>query len=98
TDPTNYEALCNRAMVKIKMKNFEKALFDIETAIEVNEMYVDAWCLSLLAYVSLGNEKRAEQNIGYITHLDMQRKAFDIIKEYVNKFEHFNVEWFKVLV
>src|SRR6185312_7091973 len=97
-DPTNYVALCNRAMVKIKMKNFEKALFDIETAIEVNKMYVDAWCLSLLAHIGLGNKKGAEQNIEHIKCSNMQRTAFDVINEHVNKLEHFDVEWFKLLV
>src|SRR6185369_17388788 len=33
--PTNYVALCNRAKIKLEMGHFEKALFDIETAIEV---------------------------------------------------------------
>jgi len=49
-DPTNYQALCNRAMIKIKMKNFGKALLDIETAIEVNRIYYDVWYLSSMAH------------------------------------------------
>src|SRR6185369_15615578 len=28
----------------------------------------------------------------------MQEKAFDVINEHVNKLEHFDVEWFKLLV
>src|SRR6185312_15438658 len=65
TDPTNYVALCNRAMVKSKMKNFRKALFDIEIAIEVNKICDDAWYLSLVVHVDLGNKKGAEQDIGH---------------------------------
>src|SRR6185437_14559765 len=49
-DPTNYVALCNRAIIKLDMKNFGKALLDIETAIEVNKIYDDAWYLNLVAH------------------------------------------------
>src|SRR6185312_3701092 len=34
--PTNHVALYNRALIKMKMGNVQKALFDIETAIDVN--------------------------------------------------------------
>src|SRR6185436_12249967 len=50
-DPANYVMLCNISMVKSKMKKFKEALFDIETAIKVNNVYNDAWYLSLLAHV-----------------------------------------------
>src|SRR5438477_3014526 len=97
--------LCNMAMVKLKMRKFKEALFDIETAIEVNKTYDDAWYLSLLAHVGLVNinKKEVEQDIGhinygYVNYLDMQKKAFGIINEHVNKLEHFDVEWFRLLV
>src|SRR6185312_3402447 len=61
-DPINYVALCNRAKINIDMKNFRKALFDIETAIEVNQYYDDAWYLSLVVHVQLGKKKDAEQD------------------------------------
>src|SRR5207237_4784132 len=72
TDPTNYMALCNRTMMKIKMKNFGKALFDIETAIEVNKVYDNAWYLSLVAHVGLENKKGAGQDIEHIKRSNMQ--------------------------
>src|SRR6185436_19940073 len=90
-DSTNYMALCNKAKIKLGMKNFGKALFDIETAIEVNKVYSDAWYLSLVAHVGLGNKKEAEQDIVHISRPFMQQKAFDVINEYVNKLEHFDV-------
>ena len=90
-------ALCCEAMIKIKMRKFKEALFDIETAIEVNKTYEDAWYLSLLAQVNI-KKKEAEQDIGHIKYLYMQEKAFDVINEHVNKLEHFDVEWFKLLV
>ena len=53
---TNYIALLlyNRAFIKlnINMVKFEKALSDIETAIEVNNDYDNIWYLSLKAYRS----------------------------------------------
>src|SRR6185312_146714 len=76
TDSTNYIALCNKAKIKLDMKHFEKALFDIEAAIEVNKVYSDAWYLSLVAHVGLGNKKGAEQDIGHISHPDWQDEAF----------------------
>src|SRR6185312_11006152 len=97
-DPTNYVALCNRAKIKLDMKNFEKALLDIEKAIEVNKVYNDAWYLGLVAHVGLENRKEVEQDIGHIRHLYMQKKAFDLINGFANKLEHFDVEWFKTLV
>src|SRR6185312_3944968 len=93
-DPTNYMALCNRANIKLDMKNFRKALFDIETAIGINKIYDHAWYLSLVTHVELGNRKDAKQDIGHIKDFDMQEKAFDVINKYVNKLEHFDVEWF----
>ena len=90
--------LCNTAMVKLKMRKFKEALFDIETAIEANKTYDDAWYLSLLAHVGLENRKGAERDIKHIKHIDMQEKAFDVINEHVNKLEHFDVEWFRLLV
>src|SRR6185437_8159303 len=97
-DPTNYVILCNRAKIKLDVKIFEKVLFDLETAIGVNKVYNDAWYLSLMAHVGLENRKEVEHDIGHIKHLDIQGKAFDLISEYVNKLEHFDVEWFKILV
>ena len=53
---TNYTPitllLYNRAFIKlnINMVKFEKALSDIETAIEVNNDYDNIWYLSLKAY------------------------------------------------
>src|SRR5439155_20430160 len=72
-DPANYVMLCNMAMVKLKMRNFKEALFDIETAIEANKTYDDAWYLSLLAHVGLVNKKEAEQDIKHIKYMDMQK-------------------------
>src|SRR6185312_4169192 len=97
-DPANYVALCNRAKIKLDMKNFRKALFDIETASGVNTVYDDGWYLSLVAHVGLENKKEAEQDIGHISCPFIRTRAFDVIKEYVNKLEHFDVEWFKILV
>src|SRR6185436_7857341 len=97
-DSTNYMALGNKAKIKLGMKNFGKALFDIETAIEVNKVYSNAWYLSLVAHVGLGNKKGAEQDIGHISHPDWQDEAFTVIYKFVNKLEHFDVEWFKSLV
>ena len=95
TDSTNYIALCNKAKIKLDMKLFEKTLFDIETAIEVNKVYSDAWYLSLVAHVGLENKKEAEQDIKHIGNLFMQEKAFKVINEYVNKLD---MEWFTILV
>jgi len=96
--PPNFQALCNVAMIRIEMKNFGKALIDLEAVIKVNQIYYDAWYLSLMAHLGLGGKKGAEQDIGHIKYLDIQRNAYDIINEYVNKLEHFDVEWFKILV
>src|SRR5205085_9930862 len=63
-----------------------------------NKCYDNAWHLSLVAHVGLENKKGAEQDIKYIRHPDMQEKAFDVVNEYVNKLEHFDVQWFKILV
>src|SRR5438874_9813367 len=71
-DPANYVMLCNRAMVKLKMRKFKEALFDIETALEVDKVYNDAWYLSLIAHVGLENKIKVEQDIGNIKHPDMQ--------------------------
>ena len=49
-------------------------------------------------YVGLENKKEADQDIRHISHSFMQKKAFDVINEYVNKLEHFDVQWFKLLV
>jgi len=102
TDPTNYAALCNRAGIKIEMKNFEKALFDIETAIEVHDIYDNIWYLSLTAHLSLQNMKKAEQDIKNINivyyEYTIQETTFDVIYEFVNKLEHFDVKWFTLLV
>ena len=97
-DPANYVMLCNMAMVKLKMRKFKEALFDIETAIEANKTYDDAWYLSLMAHLSLGNKKGTEQDIRHIRHNFVQEKAFKVINEYVNKLEHFDVEWFRLFV
>src|SRR5205823_2142364 len=98
TDPINYIALHNGAKIKLCMENFRKALFDIETAIEVNKAYDDIWYLSLVAHIGLQNKKEAERDIRHIRGLDMQKKAFNVISEFLNKLEHFDVEWFRILV
>jgi len=92
--PTNYVALYNRAWIKRKMGNIQKAMFDIETAIEVNNVYDNTWYQSLNMYVNLQNKKQDIRHIGYY----YQENAFDVIYEFVNKLEHFDVKWFKHLV
>ena len=87
-------ALHNRALIKQKMGNVQKALFDIETAIEVNNVYDNTWYSSLNMYMSLQNEEKIERGIKYINRY-YQSDAFD---EFVNKFKHFDVKWFKHLV
>ena len=80
------------------MNNFEKALLDIETAIEVEKLYEYAWILSLKAHVNLGKKNAAAEDIKYMHLYYGQRTAFDIITEFVNKNDVFDVEWFKILV
>ena len=94
--PTNCVALYNRALIKRKrMGNIQKAMFDIETAIEVNNVYDNTWYQSLNMYVNLQNK---EQDIKPITGNCYQYYVFDVIYEFVNKLEHFDVKWFKHLV
>ena len=54
------------------MGHFEKALFDIETAIEVNNVYDNTWHQSLDMYVNLQNKEKVEQSVYYITYSDIQ--------------------------
>jgi len=96
--PTNCIALYNRALIKFKLGNLQKALLDIETAIEVNNVYDNTWYLGLKTHVRLQDHEKAEQDIGHIGHLFMQAKAFDVINGHVNKLKCFDMEWFKILV
>ena len=48
------------------MGKFKQALFDIESAIEVNKVYNNAWYLSLLAHIGLENKKGTKRDIGHI--------------------------------
>jgi len=85
-------------MNKLKMKKFGKALFDIGTAMEVDNICDDAWYLSLVVHVALGNKKEAEQDIRHISCHFMQEEAFDVICGFVDKLERFDMEWFKILI
>ena len=51
-----------------------------------------------MAHLGLSNKRATERNIRHIKHPYLQKNTFDIINEYVNKLEHFDVEWFKILV
>ena len=73
------------------MKNYEKALFDIETAIKVDKVKQHAWMLSLQAHVKLGNNGAAEKDIKHI--FCNQERAFYIIN---NAIDNFDVEWYKI--
>ena len=42
--------------------------------------------------------KKAEQDIQHINYYVIQRHAFKVINEFVNKLEHFDADWFKILV
>ena len=93
----NYVALYNRAVIKLRMGNVQKALFDIETAIEVNNVYDSTWYQSLIVYMSLQNKEKVEQNIKHIDRY-YQTDLFNVIFEFVNNLKHFDVKWFKLLV
>ena len=73
------------------MKNFAKAPNNIETAIKAHKIS-DMVCLGL------GNMEKAKQDVRFIKTLYYQERAFIVISEYINKPEHFDVEWFKSLV
>ena len=42
--------------------------------------------------------EKAKQDVRFIKTLYYQERAFIVISEYINKPEHFDVEWFKSLV